>query len=1083
MRKTYLLGFVLLTAHIVLAKHYLPVEAYTVNNGLSHSEITCLFQDKTGFLWIGTKNGLNRFDGLNFFKYPVDLSDSMALPGTSIIRLFEDAQNNLWVVSSNGLSRYNKEQDNFRTYYIFDESKGRRISIQLKDAAIDWKRNVILILGEGYFGKLDINNEEITAIPFFTDPHNEAYTNLSSVIYNGLYNAFFIYGSKTILRLDTEGDSLCTFSPEVMQILENLGGIRGLVNGINGECLVYSKDHLYLFEEVSRLKEINIQSLIKDKEIIEVFQNSPEILFIVTNSSVIRHSLLTSEDRELFSYDLPYKKGIITKGVLYTEPGIFWIGTSDGLYKFNYYKNYFVENRTDDYFTTTGSLIALSYDTDDLLWLANNAGEVIVLGAQGKDVKARDSKSYKITVLKNDPYTNHLFMGTDEGLYSLKLKNEKNIEKKLIVPGVIDNFCCYRDTIWIVHEGILSIASTDNKFETVTRNLKKILQGTVIDMFCTQDAIFLLQPNQIVRYERTDSSSVILTLLQLNLNVLPENICFLPLSEKELIVGTTSGLFVYYLYDLRILPSYLNITGLTEPVHAIFKFSDEHLWISSNHGIVLLNKPKNTSRCYSISDGLSMLSFSDRLIDMDNSGMMCIGSENHFVLFRPDSVPVNRRNPNIEITGIELFDHDRTQTIHVFGVDTISIETRYKYIMFTIAALDFWDPGKNMYYYSLQRAGEPDYWIELGTKNSFYYPSRLKVGDYILKIKGSNNDGIWCKEPRVLVLHMVAPWWRTKMAIFSCLALFFLLIYLIILFTTRQLRRINRQYREKEFIARKVEMQKEELTMKNKNITDSINYAKRIQMALMPSQKIFKKFFPDSFIFHMPKDIVSGDFYWINEVDGRIYFAAVDCTGHGVPGAFMSIIGFELFRRITEIEKKKQPAEILKSLNQGFESIFRDIENIVLRDGMDVAFCAIDPELKVLEYSGAFNPLYLIRDNTITEIKGDRFSVGLNQLDLAIPTHPFNDHVIPLKEGDIIYIFTDGYADQFGGPEGKKYKYRRFRHLLLALHQLPMDRQLEFLRRSILDWKGDLDQVDDILVMGIRISHKGNSENNVSTSN
>jgi serine phosphatase RsbU (regulator of sigma subunit) len=185
----------------------------------------------------------------------------------------------------------------------------------------------------------------------------------------------------------------------------------------------------------------------------------------------------------------------------------------------------------------------------------------------------------------------------------------------------------------------------------------------------------------------------------------------------------------------------------------------------------------------------------------------------------------------------------------------------------------------------------------------------------------------------------------------------------------------------------------------------------------------------------------------------------------------MSIIGFDLFRRITEIEKKKQPAEILNSLSQGFESIFRDIEDITLRDGMDAAFCAIDPNYKVLEFSGAFNPLYLVRDNTITEIKGDRFSVGLSHVEDALPSQEFRDHVIPLNEGDVIYIFTDGYADQFGGPEGKKYKYRRFRHLLLALHQLPMERQVEFLKRSIMDWKGDLDQVDDILILGIRIHH------------
>ncbi|MBA7546200.1 hypothetical protein ES705_38583 [subsurface metagenome] len=235
----------------------------------------------------------------------------------------------------------------------------------------------------------------------------------------------------------------------------------------------------------------------------------------------------------------------------------------------------------------------------------------------------------------------------------------------------------------------------------------------------------------------------------------------------------------------------------------------------------------------------------------------------------------------------------------------------------------------------------------------------------------------------------------------------------------------------------------------------------------MPSQKLFKKLFSDSFILHIPKDIVSGDFYWVNEVEGRIYIAAVDCTGHGVPGAFMSVIGFELFRRITETEKKKQPAEILNSLNRGFESIFSDADSVILRDGMDVAFCAIDQEMKVLEFAGAFNPLYLIRENSITEIKGDRFSVGLNEEENEQKS--FNDHVIPLSRGDVIYIFTDGFADQFGGPDGKKYKYRRFRHLLLALHQLPMERQGEFLKRSILDWKGSLDQVDDVLVVGIRI--------------
>jgi serine phosphatase RsbU (regulator of sigma subunit) len=217
----------------------------------------------------------------------------------------------------------------------------------------------------------------------------------------------------------------------------------------------------------------------------------------------------------------------------------------------------------------------------------------------------------------------------------------------------------------------------------------------------------------------------------------------------------------------------------------------------------------------------------------------------------------------------------------------------------------------------------------------------------------------------------------------------------------------------------------------------------------------------------MPKDIVSGDFYWVNKVGNRIFIAAVDCTGHGVPGAFMSIIGFELFRKITNIEGLTRPSDILNRLNDDFHEIFKDVDNVVLRDGMDVAFCSIDKKDMILEYAGAFNPLYLIRDNKIMEVKGDRFAIGLDETNFREQT--FKNHLIPIQRSDIIYIFSDGFADQFGGPDGKKYKYRRFRHLLLNLHQLPMEKQHEILENNVIEWRGDQDQVDDILVIGVKV--------------
>jgi serine phosphatase RsbU (regulator of sigma subunit) len=311
------------------------------------------------------------------------------------------------------------------------------------------------------------------------------------------------------------------------------------------------------------------------------------------------------------------------------------------------------------------------------------------------------------------------------------------------------------------------------------------------------------------------------------------------------------------------------------------------------------------------------------------------------------------------------------------------------------------------------------------------------------------------------------PLWRSKTAYTFYFILTLAFIAFLFRYWTRQLIRANRAYKEREKIAKQIMLQKEELTLKNKSITDSINYARRIQNAMLPPMKLLKSFLPQSFLLYLPKDIVSGDFYWINKLYNKIFISAVDCTGHGVPGAFMSIIGFELFRKITNIEGLTRPSDILNKLNEDFHEIFRDVENIVLRDGMDVAFCAIDINDMILEYSGAFNPLYLIRDNKITEIKGDRFAIGLDETNFKDLT--FKNHMIPLQEGDLIYIFSDGFADQFGGPEGKKFKYRRFRHLLLNIHQLPMDDQRDILETSLRDWKGEGEQVDDVLVIGIKI--------------
>jgi serine phosphatase RsbU (regulator of sigma subunit) len=292
-----------------------------------------------------------------------------------------------------------------------------------------------------------------------------------------------------------------------------------------------------------------------------------------------------------------------------------------------------------------------------------------------------------------------------------------------------------------------------------------------------------------------------------------------------------------------------------------------------------------------------------------------------------------------------------------------------------------------------------------------------------------------------------------------------LLVWFLFTYRTRALRKRIRELRKKEVAAREVLKQKNLLSYRYKNMEASLKYAQRIQAAMFTNAREIRDMFPSSFILQKPKDIVSGDFYWGRCIGSKIFLAVADCTGHGVPGAFMSLIGIECFRQAVSSRHVLTPAEVLDRLNVCFDELFGSDQDLSLKDGMDVSLCAFDTEDYVLEYAGAFNPLYIIRNNELIEIKGDKNNIGPY---IGYERRPFTNHRVELDPDDIIYMFSDGYADQFGGPEGRKYKYRRFRHLLLSVHDQPMHAQKSALDKSIDDWKGKLEQVDDILVIGIR---------------
>jgi len=264
--------------------------------------------------------------------------------------------------------------------------------------------------------------------------------------------------------------------------------------------------------------------------------------------------------------------------------------------------------------------------------------------------------------------------------------------------------------------------------------------------------------------------------------------------------------------------------------------------------------------------------------------------------------------------------------------------------------------------------------------------------------------------------------------------------------------------------------QQQIIEQQNKEIIDSINYASIIQNSILPHEREIERILPDSFVLFKPKNIVSGDFYWIKEINNTIFAAACDCTGHGVPGALISIIGIQLLDKFIAEYQFSNPAEILNQLNKEFISYNKQIEDsaVKIKDGMDIALCAINKANMTMEYAGAYNPVYLVRCGNLKKLAVDKIAINLFTSD---ETKEFTNQKITIEKGDLIYLFSDGYADQFGGPKGKKFNYSNFMDLILSIYHLSMSEQKEIFNNNIEEWRsisGD-EQTDDILIFGFKI--------------
>jgi serine phosphatase RsbU (regulator of sigma subunit) len=261
--------------------------------------------------------------------------------------------------------------------------------------------------------------------------------------------------------------------------------------------------------------------------------------------------------------------------------------------------------------------------------------------------------------------------------------------------------------------------------------------------------------------------------------------------------------------------------------------------------------------------------------------------------------------------------------------------------------------------------------------------------------------------------------------------------------------------------------QRDQISEQQEELQSSIRYASRIQTAVLPPEKVIDDLLDNYFILNKPRDIVSGDFYWVAEKEKHLFFTVADCTGHGVPGAFMSMLGTTAYYEVMNSCESYDSGKFLTSLREYIKkTLHHSGEEEDRYDGMDVAMCIIHPDRSKLCFTGANNPLYLIRNGELTEYKGNKMPIGKHFRDNI----PFTSELIDIFEGDLIYMFSDGYPDQFGGEKGKKFKYQNLKDLLLEIHMEDLEKQKKILDETIEKWKGGkYEQIDDILVMGVKI--------------
>lgn len=1090
-RKLSLLLSVMLMFSLNLNAGDPTVSHFTISEGLSNNSINDIFQDSRGFLWIGTEDGLNRYDGYTFEVLKSGGDPEYSLAGNCITAIQEDRNGNIWIgTKRRGISVLISQTGRFKHY--------RHISGNPRSLP------------------------ENTVTDFYLSPTGEMWIKMESFLvkYNEPDDSFKSYGhfSNVFKRSGNIGNQIAEESDTTFLI--------GTKDGINRFSI-----RTGMFE---RLHKYDNQSVVFQDEVHHIQQISRSHYLIGAESGLF----LLEPGKHMMPVPASgsYGAKVSVNAISYDIHGNIWLGTTRGLemYKGGGQRHELYMQSGNGQPLIQGEISVLYNDASDLLWVGTRFNGLYKINLSpskfsylGKDNAGNlDMRSFNIRSIYEDT-KGRLWLGTlNSGIYVL------DKSRKLVRHYVLNSerYRSYDDAVGSMYEdekGLIWVGSNtgiytidpvynrvtefnyvnDNRYTTLLKNnpVTVVLGDSIGNMwFGTHFGLYRYNNHKMFSYFSEEVSKTLpadhITAMSLD-------------GARGIWIGTDDGLAYFENKSGKIIPlSDFKVSGNTdlqiqslaldnsgrlwagtrsglysitrvredsivveaspairnEKVPSVIPDGKRRIWVSSSKGITMIS-PEGTIRDYDIYDGVPPQLFNLSSALSTSDGAIYFGGVDGLCWVYPDSLSFNIHRPRIAITDISICNKGDCKGV-VLG-ELAELRIKYKpqlLINLTFAALEFTQPTKNSYKVMVENYDTE--WRSVTTSNNLTL-SNLMPGRYKLRIMASNNDFTWNNQPLELPIYITPPLWMTKYAYAFYLLLLIFVIQMVINYRIRHYKRANRSLEEKNIDKHKIEEQREILSRINQNLTDSINYATRIQAAMIPTEKVIRTVIPDAFVYFRPKDLVSGDFYWMHQRDGKIFIAVVDCTGHGVPGAFMSIIGIDLLRNIVSGQKVDDPSQILRKLSIELDQTLRKNDSNLLEpdsvnDGMDISICVIDRDKKEIRFAGAVNGIYIIREDKLESYKGDRIAIG-RIVDGRVPD--YTTHIISATEGDMVYMFSDGYVDQFGGPDNKKFKHLRFRHLLLNIHKLNADDQKSILHQKMEEWRGESEQIDDILVLGFRV--------------